>query len=98
TEVKGKPCPTNVIKIAYRLCKHASDGTQQLIYYDQGVGTGDWLDRIEGGTTGRGHDTNIHAAYIFLLANYEVGDEIYFFGCSGGAFTVRSIGGMIRKC
>ena len=98
TEVKGKPCPTNVIKIAYRLCKHASDGTQQLIYYDQGVGTGDRLDRIEGGATGAGLEDNIHDAYIFLLANYEVGDEIYLIGFSRGAFTARSIGGMIRKC
>ena len=97
-ENKGKPCPTNVIKIAYRLCKHATDGTQQLIYYDQGVGTGDWLDKIEGGATGAGLEDNIHDAYIFLLANYEVGDEIYLIGFSRGAFTARSIGGMIRKC
>lgn len=97
-ETKGKPCPTNVIKIAYRLCKHASDGTQQLIYYDQGVGTGDWLDRLEGGATGAGLEDNIHDAYIFLLANYEVGDEIYLIGFSRGAFTARSIGGMVRKC
>ena len=97
-ETKGKPCPTNVIKIAYRLCKHASDGTQQLIYYDQGVGTGDWLDKIEGGATGAGLEDNIHDAYIFLLANYEVGDEVYLIGFSRGAFTARSIGGMVRKC
>ena len=38
-ETDGKPCPTNVIKIAYRLKKHDSKGVQQLVYYDQGVGT-----------------------------------------------------------
>ena len=97
-EVKGKPCPTNVIKIAYRLCKRGKDGTEQIIYYDQGVGTGDILDKIEGGVGGAGLEQNIHDAYIFLLANYEVGDEIYLIGFSRGAFTARSIGGMVRKC
>jgi uncharacterized protein (DUF2235 family) len=97
-ESNGRPCPTNVIKIAYRLCKHGADGTPQIVYYDQGVGTGNWLDRIEGGATGLGLEQNIHDAYIFLLANYDPGDDIYIFGFSRGAYTARSIGGMIRKC
>jgi uncharacterized protein (DUF2235 family) len=97
-ETAGKPCPTNVIKIAYRLCKRAPDGTEQIIYYDQGVGTGDVEDKLLGGATGAGLEQNIHDAYIFLMANYEPGDEIYIFGFSRGAFTARSIGGMIHKC
>jgi uncharacterized protein (DUF2235 family) len=32
------------------------------------------------------------------VANYEFGDEIFLFGFSRGAFTARSISGMIRKC
>ena len=70
----------------------------QLIYYDQGVGTGNTLDRASGGAFGDGLEENIHDAYRFLVANYEPGDELYLFGFSRGAFTVRSIGGMIRKC
>jgi uncharacterized protein (DUF2235 family) len=100
-ESNGKPCPTNVIKIAYRLCKRDTrDGKniEQIIFYDQGVGTGDVEDKFAGGATGAGLEQNIHDAYIFLLANYEPGDEIYLFGFSRGAFTARSIGGMIRKC
>lgn len=97
-EDAGKPCPTNVIKIAYRLCKRAPDGTEQIIYYDQGVGTGDTEDKLLGGATGAGLEQNIHDAYIFLMANYEPGDELYIFGFSRGAFTARSIGGMIHKC
>jgi uncharacterized protein (DUF2235 family) len=101
-EDAGKPCPTNVIKIAYRLAKKAKDANgdlvQQIIYYDQGVGTGDLEDKILGGGTGAGLEQNIHDAYIFLLANYEPGDEIYIIGFSRGAFTARSIGGMIHKC
>jgi uncharacterized protein (DUF2235 family) len=97
-ENAGKPCPTNVIKIAYRLCKVAPDGVNQIVYYDQGVGTGDLEDHLLGGATGAGLEQNIHDAYIFLLANYLPGDEIYIFGFSRGAFTARSIGGMIHKC
>jgi uncharacterized protein (DUF2235 family) len=87
-----------VIKIAYRLCKRAPDGTEQVVYYDQGVGTGGIEDKFLGGATGAGLEQNIHDAYLFLVANYEPGDEIFLFGFSRGAFTARSIGGMIRKC
>jgi uncharacterized protein (DUF2235 family) len=101
-EDAGKPCPTNVIKIAYRLAKRTQNAkgelVQQIIYYDQGVGTGDLEDKALGGATGAGLEQNIHDAYIFLLANYEPGDEIFIFGFSRGAFTARSIGGMIHKC
>src|SRR5256885_6520626 len=96
--VAGKPCPTNVIKIAYRLCKRDPDGIEQIIYYDQGVGTGDAEDKLLGGATGAGLEQNIHDSYIFLMANYEPGDEIYIFGFSRGAFTARSIGGVILQC
>jgi uncharacterized protein (DUF2235 family) len=93
----GVPCPTNVVKIGYRIAKH--DGTvPQIIYYDQGVGTGNVLDRYSGGAFGEGLEDNIHDAYRFLVANYEPDDELFFFGFSRGAFTSRSIVGMIRKC
>ena len=96
-EKNGTPCPTNVVKLGYRLAKRAGD-VPQVIYYDQGVGTGNTLDRMTGGAFGEGLEENIHDAYRFLVANYEPGDELYLFGFSRGAFTVRSIGGMIRKC
>jgi uncharacterized protein (DUF2235 family) len=96
-ETDGVPCPTNVVKLGYRIAKR--DGvTPQITYYDQGVGTGNLLDRASGGALGEGLEDNIHDAYRFLVANYETGDEIYLFGFSRGAFTARSVGGMIRKC
>jgi uncharacterized protein (DUF2235 family) len=96
-EVDGKPCVTNVVKMAVRVAKR--DGqTPQIIYYGQGVGTGNILDQITGGAFGEGLELNIYDAYRFLVANYEAGDEIYLFGFSRGAFTARSISGMIRKC
>jgi len=47
---------------------------------------------------GDGLEDNIYDAYRFLVGNYELQDEIFLFGFSRGAFTARSIGGMIRKC
>lgn len=96
-EKNGRPVPTNVVKLAYRVAK--SDGAiPQIIYYHPGVGTGNFLDRIIGGVLGEGLEDNILDAYRFLVANYEIQDEIFLFGFSRGAFTARSIGGMIRKC
>lgn len=93
----GTPCPTNIVRIAYRIAKR-EDGIQQIVYYSQGVGTGNSLDRFTGGAFGTGVDDNIFDAYRFLIANYEPHDQLYLFGFSRGAFTARSIAGMIRKC
>ena len=96
-EDNGVPCPTNVVKLGYRVAKR--DGAiPQIVYYDQGVGSGNILDRYTGGAFGEGLEDNIHDAYRFLVANYEPGDELFLFGFSRGAFTARSIGGMVRKC
>lgn len=39
----------------------------------------------------------VREAYAFLCANYADGDEIILIGWSRGAFTVRSVAGMIGK-
>ncbi|MFN9731713.1 MAG: DUF2235 domain-containing protein [Pseudomonadota bacterium] len=96
-EVDGVPCPTNVLKTAFRVAKRA-DRVPQIVFYDQGVGTGNSIDRLTGGAFGDGLLDNILDAYRFLTANYEPGDEIYCFGFSRGAYTVRSLVGMVRKC
>ena len=61
-------------------------------------GTSWGLNRFIGGAFGSGLFKNIEAAYSFLAHNYAEGDEIYFFGFSRGAYTVRSTVGLIRKC
>lgn len=93
----GAPCPTNVVKLALRVAKRDA-GTPQLAYYDQGVGTGNSLDKFTGGAFGEGLDDNLYDGYRFLMLNYELGDEIFLFGFSRGAYTVRSLAGMVRKC
>ncbi|HEX9106454.1 MAG TPA: DUF2235 domain-containing protein [Longimicrobiales bacterium] len=94
----GKPCPTNVVKLAQAVAPTAADGVVQIVYYHDGVGTHPGLDRVLGGMFGLGLDRNICDLYRFLVQNFEAGDEIYLFGFSRGAFTVRSLAGMIRKC
>src|SRR5213083_996165 len=94
----GELCVSNVLKIAVRMKKVTAAGKLQIVYYDQGVGTGNVLDKIGGGAFGDGLEANINDVYRFLLANFEPGDAIYLFGFSRGAYTARSIAGMVRRC
>jgi uncharacterized protein (DUF2235 family) len=87
------PYPTNVMKITQAI-KCAPDN---LVFYGEGIGTGNWIDRIAGGLFGIGIDKNIQDAYRFLCLNYAPGDQIYLFGFSRGAYTVRSLVGLIRS-
>ena len=65
-------------------------------FYDWGVGTD--RKKIAGGISGAGIDKNIMDCYRFMVHNYNPGDELYFFGFSRGAYTVRSLAGFIRNC
>ena len=87
--------PTNVVKIAQGIKPLAENKTPQIIFYDEGIGTGKKTDRIVGGAFGKGIDRNIKEAYRFLCLNYDEGDEIYLYGFSRGAYTVRSLAGLI---
>ncbi len=100
---RGLPVETNVEKMFRAICTtdnaDAYKPVHQLKIYDQGVGTGyTWKDKLIGGATGAGIDKNIKDMYTFLMLNYEPGDQIYLFGFSRGAYTARSIGGLIRNC
>ena len=96
--VDGKLCQTNVVKMANALSATSADGKQQLLYYDTGIGSdGNKIRRIFDGATGNGISENILEAYRFVIKNYEAGDELFFLGFSRGAFTVRSLSGLIRN-
>jgi uncharacterized protein (DUF2235 family) len=75
------------------------DRIRQIAYYHDGVGTQDnkWL-KILGGACGFGLKRTIKELYIFLVNNYEPGDQIYLFGFSRGAYTVRLLACMILEC
>ncbi len=89
--------PTNVITLARTVCPVASDGTSQIVYYHDGVGTHPGLEHVVGGAFGEGIDRNICDCYRFLIQNFAEGDQLYFFGFSRGAYTVRSLAGLIRN-
>ncbi|MGA8247447.1 MAG: DUF2235 domain-containing protein [Nocardioides sp.] len=93
----GVPRPTNVTKLALSITPVDPEGTRQVVYYHQGVGTSRW-DHIRGGAFGSGLSANVRDAYHFLIDNYEDGDELWFFGFSRGAFTARSVAGLVRNC
>src|SRR5262249_23865201 len=50
------------------------------------------------GAFGLGLDMKIQDGYRYLVENYEPGDRLYFIGYSRGAYSARSLMGMIRKC
>lgn len=94
--------PTHVV----RLFGKTRNTNAQHTHYFEGVGTGvntagflgKALMKIGGGAFGWGLNNNIKQAYAALCNQYEAGDEILIFGFSRGAYTARSLAGMIRKC
>jgi len=90
-----KSHPTNVVLVAESVLPITPNGTQQIVYYDEGVGTAS-DETFRGGAFGKGLVQNIREAYRFLLFNYQPEDEIFVFGFSRGAFTARSFIGFIR--
>ena len=98
---------SNVLKLYRCLRKTEKTQPRQLVFYDPGVGTLErpdpWhklkqdFNAILGLATGFGLDFNVLAAYAFLVHNYQAGDQIYLFGFSRGAYTVRVLAGLIHK-
>lgn len=93
---EGEVCASNVTKIARCVAPTDSANTRQVLFYDKGVGTG-YFDRLLGGAVGWGIRKKILDAYSYLVATYEPEDELFFFGFSRGAYTVRSTFGLIRN-
>ncbi len=97
-EAEGIPAPTNVCRLHNALAAQDAQGNPQIPYYHPGVGTSGGLDRLVGGALGIGLSANIQGAYHWIASNYRPGDRIALFGFSRGAYTVRSLGGMIGAC
>ncbi len=94
----GKPVRTNVQKIFESICNRDDNDIHQIKFYDEGIGSaGNFYSKIFDGATGKGIDENIIDIYKFIIWNYEPGDEIYLFGFSRGAYTARSVAGLIRN-
>ncbi|GAB2912725.1 DUF2235 domain-containing protein [Rheinheimera gaetbuli] len=89
--------PTNVTKLVRSIRPQAADGMHQVVFYDKGIGTGDMIDKYIGGAFGYGMEHNVLEGYRFLVHNYQLGDQLYFFGFSRGAFTARALVGLIHS-
>ena len=104
---KGGSSPDSNVYRVYKMvdkyyqgkCKDGVDVEEQILFYDNGVGTGKnkYVRAVSAGV-GLGFKHNVCDLYKFLARNYVKGDRIYFFGFSRGASTVRACNGMISKC
>ena len=93
---------TNVSRLSRLVLDTAADGIVQKHYYDKGVGT-EWHNRLLGGAFGAGLSQNICDGYRWLSKTLQdsdpvAGDRIFIFGFSRGAYTARSLAGLVRKC
>ncbi|KAH7140174.1 hypothetical protein B0J13DRAFT_477188 [Dactylonectria estremocensis] len=69
---------------------------QQIVWYDSGVATtSSFIGNLAEGFTGSGMEGNIIEAYNFVVLNWSPGDQVFCFGFSRGAYTARSVAGLI---
>lgn len=103
----GRCKDTNVAQLVELL---APDSQDQLLYYDPGVGSAGELpeaspwdrlrqrvQRLSSIAYGGGIYENIAQAYRFLMRHWQPGDQIFLYGFSRGAFTARSVGGLVTQ-
>ena len=99
---------TNVSRLFRKIADETSQCPEQRRFYDEGVGT-KWGERLRGGVLGMGLDRNIRQGFAWLGSQFMVpaerpvdedrfvlGPDIFLFGFSRGAFTARSLGGLIN--
>jgi uncharacterized protein (DUF2235 family) len=94
---------SNVVKLYSAL---VIDGRRQVGYYHPGVGTmgapsahnrvSKAWSVVMGLAFGAGLLANVGDAYRYLMNVYEDGDNVYLFGFSRGAYTVRALAGVLH--
>jgi uncharacterized protein (DUF2235 family) len=94
---------SNVWKL-WNATKDAAPKDQQITFYDEGLGAEHkkewwrWGYDLLSKATGLGISQNIEDCYVALIEFYEPGDRVFLFGFSRGAYTVRSLGGVLSLC
>jgi uncharacterized protein (DUF2235 family) len=87
---------TNVYKISKAIVGIPGE---QFSFYDDGVGSdGTPIEKLLGGAVGLGLFQKIKDGYSAISSVYEDGDQVFLFGFSRGAYTARSLAGMIANC
>lgn len=72
---------------------------QTYVRYRHGVGLGSgFLDYLFNGATAQDLAEEVISAYRFIVELYAPGDDIWLFGISRGAYTVRCVAGLINNC
>jgi len=101
-EVHGNQ--TNVLRLFRMLVRE----DRQATYYDSGIGTQAdptahrpvrrRIYKKLDAAVGLGVRDNVLDAYRYLMNHYVAGDQIYLFGFSRGAYTVRALAAMLKRC
>ena len=89
---------TNVERLRQLIAPHDADGNPQLVNYIPGVGVKRGITHLLGGAFGYGLSDHVINGYRWLCETRQPGDRLYLFGFSRGAYSARSLGGLIRKC
>jgi uncharacterized protein (DUF2235 family) len=94
---------TNVVRLIQSLERNP---VKQRLYYDPGVGTlpepGTWtwlgkkISDVAGLAFGGGLSWKIGEAYCYLMDYWEPGDDVFLFGFSRGAYSVRVLAGLLH--
>lgn len=110
--IRPDQCLSNVYKL-YRATRIGPDSpidpAEQVAHYEPGLGTTtdaglirlrvvDRLKAVAGSVAGLGISSNVVDSYEAILKHYEPGDRIYLFGFSRGAYTARSVAGVLNLC
>ncbi|KIN60331.1 DUF2235 domain containing protein [Sulfitobacter noctilucae] len=110
-EVKGRPRAVHVIILdgtlssleplhqtnagrSYTLLREM--GSAVSLYYEPGLQWRNWRS-IRDVAMGKGINRQIRRAYGWLASRYRIGDQIFLFGYSRGAYAVRSLAGVIDR-
>ncbi len=98
---------SNIYKL-YRASRTGPDSpidpAGQVAFYDAGLGSGEadswraWARKLWSSATGTGFTRNVAECYEFILQHYQPGDRVFLFGFSRGAYTARSVAGVMNLC
>lgn len=96
---------SNIVQLFTMLKK--DDRSKQMVYYQAGIGTYESpkiptpvlskMSKILDEMVAWNLDAHLMDGYEFLMQNYTAGDRICIFGFSRGAYTARSLAGMLHK-
>ena len=110
--VRPEQLLSNIYKL-YRATRIGPDSiidpSKQIAFYDPGLGSAEIpspglmqvatvIRKYLSSAFGTGLTQNVADCYEHILKVYEPGDRIFLFGFSRGAYTVRSVAGVINLC